>query len=330
MAVQFAAFIPLIASAVKGFTEYFTGNAMADKQFMNQKALQELQHAQNMSAMRVSNQMSIDNAKNAGLYERLSKQRAGLNLNADGGFSPVAGASALGTGLGSASAPPPMSLDFSQFASMLQNQPIIDAQARLINAEAGLKERDLKNLNEADNVYRTLSSEIEVEVEKEDGNTVKHYINIASPQAMQAYRDVKKLKSDLATYDSDEALAILHRKIAEGQYKDNTVINAFVKRPVYEQKELLSRVAKAMSEVGLNAQKVLESQENIRLMLTQEQLNKMEAKIKAHENTYLLLENVFGEGNEGILSAVTLTLGLLKDVASLGSAGAKVASVMAK
>lgn len=298
-----------------------------------QEDMLEKQNEMNRQNMALQNQYNVHNAINAGLYERMSKEKAGLNVNSDGGFSPIAGVSAPGVsapGVPGMNTPKFDSQMFSEFMKLETSKPLIDAQARDLNATAGLKELELKRQNEVSNVISSLSPEVVVDIEQGDGKTVKHYINITSPQALQAYRDIKKLKSDLASYDSDEAIAILNKKIAEGQYKDDSVIQAFVQEPVYKQKNFLADIAKAMSEVGLNAQKVLESQQNIRLMMSQQQLNELDAKIKAHDNTYLLLENIFGKDHEGILSAVTLTLGLLKDVANLGSAGAKVAGALSK
>ena len=131
--LKFADFLPSISEGLGKFISFGMNKSNANEQFERQKELANLQQKHNLESMSLSNKMSIDNALNAGIYERLSKQRAGFNLNAEGGFSPIAGASALSAGQGSAPSPPQM--DFGSFAHLMQNAPLVKAQPELCQPE---------------------------------------------------------------------------------------------------------------------------------------------------------------------------------------------------
>lgn len=316
--------IPLFSQFVDTALKYDFWNQQNEQQ----DYLMQKQHAFNLDTMAKSQQYQRQNALDAGMFEKFSKQRAGLNVNSDGGFSPVAGASPVGTG--APSAPQPNAPDFSQFANMMMQVPLVRSQIALNQSQADSLAEETRGkrlhndaIENQQNVFRALSKLISVEKDS-DGKEI--YFDIISPEAFESYKALKALdtwKADQVAQRAEatarEADAKLQTLIKNRQIKDDKVLQAYTNRPVDERTQILSSVVKALSEVGLNLQKIEESKENVKLMITQEQLNKIEAKIKAHENTYILLENIFGEGHDGVLSAVTLTLTGIGAVANIVS-----------
>lgn len=211
------------------------------------------------------------------------------------------------------------SLPLSDVAESL----LITEKAKGQKIENQLKARELKGKNEADTIAQALGVTHTVETD-DSGNRV--YFNITTAEGLEQYKKMKELPTFFARLDADKAQAfadkaqaLLAKKVADGQFKNNSVVNSLVNLPVNQQKKILSDVALAMSHVGLNLQKIEESKASIELMMSQKQLNEVEAYIKAHDTDFALFTSVFGKEHEGVSAACALVLGLVKSITGVSA-----------
>ena len=107
---------------------------------MHQERFMRMQNAMNRENAQLQNSYNVMNALNAGRYERSSKEGAGLNINSDGGYNPIAGLSMPSTG--SPQAPQMSPVDFAQ-------ANLADSQADLNRANAdAVREKTPKEIDE--------------------------------------------------------------------------------------------------------------------------------------------------------------------------------------
>lgn len=170
-------------------------------------ASKELMHAQ--AGYQYNNNL------NSATLMRQAKEKAGFNINADGSISPTltppqAGQTAISPDVSSGSLLPASQVSLNE------------AQARNLNADAALKERELKGKNNADAIYgegsitaRTFindDGQVEVEVLSNRSTPVN------SKEGFEAVKDVTTfLRKDLNEIRASQAQAVLAKYVADEQ-----------------------------------------------------------------------------------------------------------------
>lgn len=268
---------PIAAAISAGASLFnsFMNNGLSNKQYSQQKELAELQMSHNKQLMNLQNSQNIQNAINAGTYERLSKQKAGLNLNSEGGFSPIAGASSPGVSQGSAPATSPV--DFASFINSA-SQAIL-AQKQASNIEEDTKRKKLENQGtEEENRWYSWSMSPEfndLEYNKElNGFILPNVEMVTIPSKTRKGVEARELakariNEELHRLEMSLSQSELAQMVADGQLKDNEVVRALQRLPQAQYDEVMKRI----SEISAHIQ-VLNKQGN--LLVTENELKKLE------------------------------------------------------
>ena len=234
--------------AVQGIGQFASG---ALNEYYNKRA-QDRGIQASMQLMREQQIAQNQNNLNAGMMMRSSKERAGFNINADGSISPsltppTATQNALPTNSSGMSLLPLSQVDLNE------------AQARDLNATAGLKERKLKGENEADELfsigkqtirgYETSDGLIEIEVFNERD---KH---VSTREGFEAVKDYTRwLKKDLPEINASQIKAFLDREVFTQQFQNNKIVKAISELPVAEIEKLKQDKLTSIALQGLYIQ----------------------------------------------------------------------------
>lgn len=246
----------------------FSKFALAGQNMENQEYLMKLQHKYNLDAMDKQNSQNIHNALMAGTLERASKEKAGLNINAEGGFSPIAGASSPGTG--SPSAPPIQAPDFASFAQLMQSAPLVKAQARKANADAEAQEIENQGTREENAWYaRVIKPSTTVDFDSSgnivlgasvpnqgatDGADMSGVLpEVASSSAnlppsttkkgvLARKQARKRIEAEIAELDARTYKAEIESAIASGQLDDPDVMKALIDAPLWQQEFVYEQI----------------------------------------------------------------------------------------
>lgn len=98
------------------------------------------QHQMNKEIMDYQHNQNIQNMLNSGIYERRSRENAGLNVNNGAPFTPV-GTSAVGSSAPSGALMAPV--NFADFVNATSNAQVAEKQAKKLDAEANAIEQTL-------------------------------------------------------------------------------------------------------------------------------------------------------------------------------------------
>lgn len=255
------------------FVDLFSKFQMANIQNENQEYLMKKQHQYNLDAMNKTNSQNIMNALEAGSIERASKEKAGLNINVDGGFSPIAGATSPGTG--APSAPMPNAPDFATFATLSQQAPLVKAQARKLNADAEAQELENRGTTEENAWYArvikpsatvdfddkgnlvlgasvpnegaTADSEMSGEL-PETGVTSSKLPPSTTKRGVLARKQARKrIEAELADLDAKTYQSLIQKAIAKGQLDDPDVFKALVDAPLWQQEFIYEQINELLS-----------------------------------------------------------------------------------
>lgn len=262
-------------TALQGFSNWFS-NQLSMK---NQSELMDKQHAHNKELARMQQNYLLQNAKNASTIERVSREQAGFNLNGDGGFSPLAGMSSPSTG--SPSAPQMPSIDMASMLGLGSQMSLQNAERRKVEADA--KAKELENLGtEEENRWYMWSFDPEFDnlqykkdVEKGIDGYVLPDVNKVVPKAttrkgVEARELAKvRIQSEFAKLESLQSQEELARMVADGQIKNNDVIQALIKLPAAQYDEVMGRISEMASHINL-----MSSQSG--LAVSQTELNNLE------------------------------------------------------
>lgn len=267
----------------------------------NQRALMFEQNAMNRENMALSQAYSVNNALNASRYERISKEKAGLNLNAESGYSPLAGASA--PSVNAPQVPEFRFPDMASFMSQLSQTDLNQSQAEKNREEA----RGLKISNDAreraNNLLKTLSPRLEIFHEKNGKVAVQ--FEVGSEEELQAYKNLMHTKSELSGFDADDIDNKLRKAISDGQLSDSEIVQSIIKRPAVETSKLFKEVIKIGRECS-----VLTNQGN--LIKEQIETEKVNRKLAENKDIMTNLQKIFGDSDLGpldrFLSILTIAI----------------------
>ena len=258
--------------AVQGIGQFASG---AINEYYNKRA-QDRGTEASKQLMREQQIAQNQNNLNAGQMMRSSKERAGFNVNADGSISPsLSPPSASQSGL-------PVS---SQGMSLLPMSQVAlnEAQARDLNAEAGLKERKLRGETEADELfsigkqtirgYETSDGLIEIEVfNKRD----KH---VTTREGFEAVKDYTRwLKKDLPEINASQIKAFLDREVFTKQFQNNKIVEAIADMPIAEIEKLKQD---KLTSIALQGMYIADG----KLKIAQESLVNVEKELADMEKT---------------------------------------------
>ena len=209
------------------------------------KSSEERAVARSKELMNYQNMLQRSNNMEAMSLLRDSKQRAGINLNAEQGFSPSL------TPPSATQVPMQTAMDFS----MLANANEANARARDINLSADLKERELRGRNNADEIVSegkitsgvSLQSDgtYEFQVVSDRGTPVN---SVEGFHALEEY--VEYAKSKIHKWNNDFEAEKLRSAVLKYQ-NDNDISKSIAKLPKSQLDLLVSNkaVQDALSKV---------------------------------------------------------------------------------
>lgn len=128
-----------------GFFDALLSPVMAGIQKHNQMDLNEQANRFDIQKMSFQNKLNRQNSLDSPLLNKLGLQSAGLNVNSQFGFSPVAGSSVSSSSGGSASMPM-TGVDFVNFVSSISQAKLNDSLSKKAEADADLA-RSQVNVN---------------------------------------------------------------------------------------------------------------------------------------------------------------------------------------
>lgn len=261
--------IPLIASAVATGANAISNSVTNSRNIRNQNMLWRQQQEQ----------QNFLNA-NGALIKRQSLERAGLNVNADFGYSPAL----------QASQPTPVQqqpMDFSAInslganvAQLLQQQPLIDAQKQKTSEEA----RSLKIEND-----RKVSEDAMLYNLDLIANTLANSKDIPELKICPFNAGALRAKLSYDNYRTTVAQNAVQTLIANKQIDDNEVITKWARLPV-------EQFNKIFNEALNVAQDTQTSKAQHDLFVSQKDLNELEEEMKRNGNLHELITKYLGDG----------------------------------
>lgn len=268
---------------------------------------------QNVDLQREINQKNIENqwqlfrAQNArqdylnanqDLIKRQSLQRAGLNVNSEFGGYPNIATNSVSPAV--QNAPVMNAPDFSTFATLLQNAPLVKAQARKENADAerqeieNERERSLdKGINKFvhDNLDTSEVGDLQgIEIQGGQGMTY----NKGTLQAQQLTRE---WQSRLKELDKNDVRNVLDKLVTEAQLKDNRTIQALRDMPYYEQQKLSREIDVLIKQPDVMDSVMAYNYAQAHNADTQAALNELEEEITRNTNINELIHKYLGDGS---------------------------------
>lgn len=256
-------------------------------------------HAQN-------NRQDYLNA-NQDLIKRQSLQRAGLNLWSQFGGNPNLSTNTVAQPEQRAVSKVAPQLD-SVFAQMLQQQPLVDAQAKLTQQKA--KEQEiLNNRMLSEDLTHKTQDIIEEWKKQNEGkkDAVLPDIPIVPHDSgwFKAMRERNQFKGEQQTVDIQSFENDLRRLVIENQIASPEVLDAFVKMPVFEKSKLISEAHLALANSQLARQKKKESVEQTKYISTQDAYLQLKKQIESDNNLTQYVHKMFS-GDFGFEDAVKM------------------------
>lgn len=251
---------------------------------------------------------------NQDLIKRQSLQRAGLNLWSEFGGNPNLSSNTVAQPEQRAVSKVAPQLD-PAFVQMLQQQPLVDAQARHLNADAehqeilnerersvdkGLRKYILDNLNtdEISGLDGTLLDNVDIQGSSKGLNA----------GTFEAQKRIREYKSELLELDKNDVKHVLDKLVIDKQLKDNNVINALRKMPYYEYLKLSRECAVLLKEKGV--------QENLsnyyaaaaKNQDAQAELSSLEREIQENTNIAEMIHKYLGDGPLSDVAMLLVTI----------------------
>lgn len=244
---------------------------------------------------------------NQDLIKRQSLQRAGLNLWSQFGGNPNLSTNTVSQPEQRAVSKVAPQLD-SAFVQMLQQQPLVDAQAKLTQQKA--KEQEiLNNRMLSEDLTHKTQDIIEEWKKQNEGKkgAVLPDIPIVPHDAgwFKAMRERNQYKGEQQTVDIQAFENDLRRLVIENQIASPEVLNAFVSMPVAEKSKLISESKLAIANASLSAQKEKESVEQTKYISTQDAYLQLKKQIENDNNLTQYVHKMFS-GDFGFEDAVKM------------------------
>ena len=232
---------------------------------------------------------------NSALIQRQSLERAGLNPNLMSGAPPYGTASVLGDS-SSQQAPQVDPSVFNVIAQMQQNQPLVDAQTRMTNAQAEALEIANKHKQTVDrHLDAYFKSKFPVDVK--DGEFVKtgsyRSYNQGTLDALKAEREWENRSKQLDALDVQYQV---ERLVNDERLVDSPTIQSIAKMPFYEKKKLYQEALNLQKDREVMDSVIRLNDANASLADSQESLNNLQEEIQRNSNLAELIHKYLGDG----------------------------------
>lgn len=244
---------------------------------------------------------------NQDLIKRQSLQRAGLNLFSEFGGNPNLSTNTVAQPEQRSVSKVAPQLD-SAFVQMLQQQPLVDAQAKLTQQKA--KEQEiLNNRMLSEDLTHKTQDIIEEWKKQNEGkkDAVLPDIPIVPHDSgwFKAMRERNQYKGEQQTVDIQSFENDLRRLVIENQIASPDVLDSFVKMPVAAKSKLISESKLAIANASLSAQKEKESAEQTKYISTQDAYLQLKKQIENDNNLTQYVHKMFS-GDFGFEDAVKM------------------------
>lgn len=244
---------------------------------------------------------------NQDLIKRQSLQRAGLNLFSEFGGNPNLSTNTVAQPEQRSVSKVAPQLD-SAFVQMLQQQPLVDAQAKLTQQKAKEQEILNKRMLSEDLTHKTQDI-IEEWKKQNEGkkDAVLPDIPIVPHDSgwFKAMRERNQYKGEQQTVDIQSFENDLRRLVIENQIASPDVLDSFVKMPVAAKSKLISESKLAIANASLSAQKEKESAEQTKYISTQDAYLQLKKQIENDNNLTQYVHKMFS-GDFGFEDAVKM------------------------
>lgn len=238
---------------------------------------------------------------NQALIHRQSLQRAGININSDFGGFPNVSTNAITNAESKAPIVNPiLPSDLGvQMAQMIQQTPLVEAQARKTNADADAqeilndRERSVdKGINKFihDNLDTGDVADLEG-IEVKGGNGITY--NKGTLQAQQLTRE---WQSRLKELDKNDIRNVLEKLVTEEQLKDNRTVQALRDMPYYELQRLSREIDVLIKQPDVMDSVISYNFAQAHNADTQSSLNELEEEITRNTNINELIHKYLGDG----------------------------------
>lgn len=220
---------------------------------------------------------------NSALIQRQALEKAGLNpfLSNYGDIN-----TNIDTSVPALSAPQYDLSGLLQVAQMVQQQPLLDAQARQVNADA--KAQEIENSRLISEDYEYYNDSI-IKNPPLDGSIPELKKSPVNKGTYDALRAINQYKGELSDVDAKTAQNALAKNIAELQNADKDVVNALVRMPYREFRKLFYETQDIIEDMNLK-------KAQISLADSQTALNKLDEELKRNSNVHALITKYLGEG----------------------------------
>ncbi len=273
----------LLSSFVNNEMQKETNQQMIDNQWQMFRAQNERQDYLN---------------ENQDLIKRNSLKRAGMNVNAEFGGYPNLNTNAVSQPQLGVS-----QIDGATLANLMQQAPLIEAQARKLNADAesqeilnerehsidkGLRKYVLDNLN-TDNIVGldgTLLDNVDVQGSAKGINA----------GTFEAQKRIREYKSELLQLDKNDVKNVLDKLVSDKQLKDNNVIKALQKMPYYDYLKLSRECAVLLKEKDVQSNLAKYYEAAAKNQDAQAELSLLEKDIQENTNIAEIIHRYLGDG----------------------------------
>lgn len=250
---------------------------------------------------------------NQDLIKRQSLAKAGMNVNSEfGGYPNIA---TNNIPLADQKAVQRTPIDFSLFAQMMQQQPLVKAQARQLNADAehqeilnerersvdkGLRKFVLDNIN-TDGIPDLDGVPLDnVDVQ---GNALG--INAGT---FEAQKRIREYKSELLELDKNDVKNVLDKLVTDNQLKDDSIIKALKKMPYYEYLKLNRECAVLLKEKAVQKNLADYYEKAAKNQDAQAELTSLEQEIQENTNIAEMIHKYLGDGPLSDVAMLLVTI----------------------
>lgn len=240
------------------------------------------------------------NDQNLKMYSTLRKSLEGAGFNVNSAFGGYPTSTAPSSSMASKVAP---QIDSVGIASLLQQAPLIKAQARKDNADAESQEIENKRKKSEDNAFKFYDI-LESYNNATDDNKKEQYKNQLQEvdvvphnkgwfESRKAWREFQTQVQELSARDFK---AKLDKLVWSGQFDNQEVVNALQKMPLPEYNKVCEEVRNLIKDravmdsvKALNDQKTSESKAN-------EEMIKFQKKLAEQSNIFEMIHKYLGDG----------------------------------
>lgn len=236
---------PAIATALSSAINFISGGHANRANIRNQNEL-----------LRKQFNMQQELNANGALVQKQGLERAGMNVLSQ--FGPNLNLSAPSPSKSDIIAPQADLSGLAQMAQMMQQQPLVDAQAKVASEQAEAQRIENERNKSKDLVIRnqTLIDNVVKNGNLTDQEFLDWYSDNIRPVqenlgSFEARKLLRAYQSELFQFDAQDAQNLLKKKVAENQIKSSPVIEALTNMPTQEFERLFAETNDLWASVVL-------------------------------------------------------------------------------